>query len=61
MAKVGFLVTVLALLGCGCGTEKVQRTNTCDDSLKKCVNILGEKHKEQCYQTYHACITKGCK
>ena len=55
-----FVIVAFVLLGCGCGliSEEKPVPTTCDDSLKKCVEVLGEKLKEQCYTTYHACVTK---
>jgi hypothetical protein len=54
--RLGLALILLALLGCGGSSDK--EVNVCDISLQKCVQTLGEKHKEKCYTTYHACVVK---
>lgn len=56
MIKRGLFLLVF-VIGCDPGTK----IHACDVSLNRCVQALGEKLKEKCYETYNVCITKGMK
>lgn len=50
--RLGIFLVLISCYGC-------EPINNCDGSLTNCVRTLGGDHKEHCYKTYHACVTRG--